>query len=131
MNHKMITYEKFQESLKILSICQEEYHSSIAPASVDNILFPRHSGFQNDVKILLEYFYQEKGIYNKALYKPWLPSSEIYSQWKLQNYINFIRSERDKLFPNNYRKKSRKFISHLGYYRSSLLEQYQKDIYGK
>ena len=32
----MITNEQFQESLKMLSIMQEKYHTSKAPASVVN-----------------------------------------------------------------------------------------------
>ena len=55
----------------------------------------------------------------------------IYIQWKLQDYVKFIRTKRDEMFPNDYKKKSRKFISHFGYYRSTLLSQYEKDLYGK
>ena len=55
----------------------------------------------------------------------------IYIPWKLQDYVKFIRSKRDEMFPNDYKKKSRKFISRYPYVRSTLLSQYEKDLYGK
>ena len=55
----------------------------------------------------------------------------IYIQWKLQDYVKFIRTKRDEMFQNDYKKKSRKFISHFGYCRSTLLSQYEKDLYAK
>ncbi len=131
----MITYKQFEESLKILSICQEEYHTSEAPASVENILFPRQS-FKGDAKILLKYFYQEEGDNKTKPYREHnsklIPNiTPIYIPWKLQDYVKFIRSKRDEMFPNDYKKKSRKFISRYPYVRSTLLSQYEKDLYGK
>lgn len=131
----MITYKQFEESLKILSICQEEYHNSEAPASVDNILFPRQS-FKGDAKILLKYFYQLKGDTKTQPYRGYNPNiipnmTQIYIPWKLQDYVKFIRAKRDEMFPNDYKKKSRKFISRYPYKRSTLLSQYEKDLYGK
>ena len=131
----MITYKQFEESLKILSICQEEYHTSEAPASVENILFPRQS-FKGDAKILLKYFYQEEGDNKTKPYRGYNPNiipnmTQIYITWKLQDYVKFIRAKRDEMFPNDYKKKSRKFISRYPYVRSTLLSQYEKDLYGK
>lgn len=137
----MIKYKQFEESLKILSICQEEYHTSEAPASVENILFPRQS-FTGEAKTLLKYFYQVKGDIKEILYLP-LSDDEFskalsnninlfnkaITPWKLQDYVKFIRAKRDEMFPNDYKKKSRKFISR--YVRSTLLEQYEKDLYAK
>ena len=131
----MITQKQFKESLKILSICQEKYHTSEAPASVENILFPRQS-FKSDAKILLKYFYQEEGDnktkpyreHNSKLISNMVP---IYIPWKLQDYVKFIRTKRDEMFQNDYKKKSRKFISRYPYVRSTLLSQYEKDLYGR
>ena len=129
----MITYKQFEESLKILSICQEEYHTSEAPASVEKIIFPKHS-LTNEAKTLLKYFYQLKGDNKTKPYREHnsklIPNmTPIYIPWKLQDYIKFIRSKRDEMFPNDYRKKSRKFISRYPYVRSTLLSQYEKELY--
>ena len=129
----MITQKQFEESLKILSICQETYDTKEAPANVERIIFPRKE-FIGDAKILLKYFYQEEGD-NKT--KPYpehnsklIPNMTlVYIPWKLQDYVKFIRTKRDEMFPNNYKKKSRKFISY--YKRSTLLEQYEKELYAK
>ena len=131
----MITQKQFEESLKILSYCQEIYDTQKAPANVERIIFPRKE-FIGDAKILLKYFYQEEGDnktkpyreHNSKLIPNMVP---IYIPWKLQDYVKFIRTKRDEMFPNDYKKKSRKFISHFGYYRSTLLSQYEKDLYGK
>ena len=42
----------------------------------------------------------------------------------LQHYVNFVREVRDSIFPNDYKKKSRKFISHYPMKRSSTLEDF-------
>ena len=55
----MITQKQFEESLKILSICQETYDTKEAPANVERIIFPRKE-FIGDAKILLKYFYQDE-----------------------------------------------------------------------
>lgn len=131
----MITQKQFKESLKILSICQETYDTKEAPANIERIILPRQR-FKGDAKILLKYFYQEEGDnknkpyreHNSKLIPNMVP---IYIPWKLQDYVKFIRTKRDEMFPNDYKKKSRKFISHFGYYRSTLLSQYEKDLYAK
>lgn len=46
------------------------------------------------------------------------------SQIKLQHYVKFVREVRDSIFPNDYNKKSRKFISHYQMKRSSTLEDF-------
>ena len=131
----MITQKQFEESLKILSIRQETYDTKEAPANVDRIIFPRKA-FIGDAKILLKYFYQEEGDSETKPYREHnsklIPNMTlVYIPWKLQDYVKFIRAKRDEMFPNDYKKKSRKFISHFGYYRSTLLSQYEKDLYGK
>ena len=124
----MITNEQFNNALKKLCI-QDSYDSEQYPASVEKILFPKHS-LINEAKLLFKYFYQEKGRYK-------VKEKKIFSQicsgtlesWKLQDYVKFIRTKRDEMFPNDYKKKSRKFISY--YKRSTLLSQYEKELYGK
>ena len=123
----MITQKQFEESLKILSIRKGTYDTKEAPANVDRIIFPRKE-LIGDAKILLKYFYQENRdmkIYNKSKF------IKGKTPWKLQDYVKFIRKHRDILLPNDYKKKSRKFISHFGYVRSLLLSKYEKDLYGK
>ena len=124
----MVTKEQFNNALKKLCI-QDSYDSEARPASVEKILFSKYS-LTNDTKLLLKYFYQVKGRYK-------VKEEKIFSQicsgtlepWKLQDYVKFIRTKRDEMFPNDYKKKSRKFISR--YKRSTLLSQYEKDLYGK
>ena len=43
---------------------------------------------------------------------------------KLQEYVTFIRSERSKVAPNNYKIKPRKFISNAMFSRSSTIQDY-------
>ena len=130
----MITNEQFNNALKKLCI-QDSYDSEKYPASVDRIIFPRSSNLQDKAKLLLQYFYQIKGISKptKIMMIIDIISIETHSFtfWKLQDYVKFIRTKRDEMFPNDYKKKSRKFISHFGYYRSTLLSQYEKDLYAK
>lgn len=128
----MATDEQFNNALKKLCI-QDSYDSEKYPASVDRIIFPRHSSLQNEAKTLLKYFYQVKGISKPTKIIMLIDNISIethsFTFWKLQDYVKFIRTKRDEMFPNNYKKKSRKFISHFGYYRSTLLSQYEKDLY--
>ena len=128
----MITNEQFNNALKKLCI-QDSYDSEKYPASVDRIIFPRHSSLQNEAKTLLKYFYQVKGISKPTKIIMLIDNISIethsFTFWKLQDYVKFIRTKRDEMFPNNYKKKSRKFISR--YVRSTLLEQYEKDLYAK
>ena len=131
----MVTNEQFNNALKKLCI-QDSYDSEQYPASVDRIIFTRHSSLKNEAKTLLKYFYQLKGDnkaqpyrgHNQNIIQNMVP---IYIQWKLQDYVKFIRSKRDEMFQNDYKKKSRKFISRYPYVRSTLLSQYEKDLYGK
>ena len=124
----MVTNQQFNDTLKQLCI-QDSYDSEQYPSSVEKILFPKHS-LTHEAKTLLQYFYQVKGRYK-------VKEEKIFSQicsgtiepWKLQDYVKFIRAKRDELFPNNYKKKSRKFISY--YKRSTLLSQYEKDLYAR
>lgn len=123
----MITNEQFNNALKQLCI-QESYDSEEYPASVDRIIFPKYS-LTNEAKTLLKYFYQVKYDNKNTMFIEWAIPSTIYIPWKLQDYVKFIRAKRDEMFPNDYKKKSRKFISR--YVRSTLLEQYEKDLYAK
>ena len=128
----MITNEQFNNALKKLCI-QDSYDSEKYPASVDRILFPKYS-LTNKAKTLLKYFYQLKGDTKTQPYREHnsklIPNMTlVYIPWKLQDYVKFIRTKRDEMFPNDYKKKSRKFISY--YKRSTLLSQYEKDLYGK
>ena len=124
----MITQQQFNNALKKLCI-QDSYDSEKYPASVEKILFPKHS-LTNEAKLLFKYFYQVKGRYK-------VKEEKIFSQicsvtlepWKLQDYVKLIRAKRNEMFPNNYKKKSRKFISY--YKRSTLLSQYEKELYEK
>ena len=130
----MVTNEQFNNALKKLCI-QDSYDSEQYPASVEKILFPKYS-LTNEAKLLLQYFYQLKGDTKTQPYRGYNPNiipnmTQIYIQWKLQDYVKFIRSKRDEMFPNDYKKKSRKFISRYPYVRSTLLSQYEKDLYGK
>ena len=50
----MITNEQFNNALKKLCI-QDSYNSEQYPASVEKILFPKHS-LTNEAKLLLKYF---------------------------------------------------------------------------
>ncbi len=126
----MITNEQFNNALKKLCI-QDSYDSETRPASVDRIIFPRHSSLQNEAKTLLKYFYQVKGISKPTKIIMLIDNISIethsFTFWKFQDYVKFIRTKRDEMFPNNYKKKSRKFISR--YVRSTLLEKYEKDLY--
>lgn len=130
----MATDEQFNNALKKLCI-QDSYDSETRPASVDRIIFPRHSSLQNEAKTLLKYFYQVKGISKPTKIIMLIDNISIethsFTFWKLQNYVKFIRTKRDEMFPNNYKNKSRKFISRYPYVRSTLLEQYEKDLYAK
>lgn len=126
----MITNEQFNNALKKLCI-QDSYDSEKRPASVEKIIFPKHS-LTNEAKLLLQYFYQLKSYYKTQPYREHnsklIPNMvPIYIPWKLQDYVKFIRTKRDEMFPNDYKKKSRKFISY--YKRSTLLSQYEKDLY--
>ena len=127
----MATDEQFNNALKKLCI-QDSYDSEQYPASVEKILFPKYS-LTNEAKTLLKYFYQVKGISKPTKIIMLIDNINIethsFTFWKLQDYVKFIRTKRDEMFPNNYKKKSRKFISR--YVRSTLLEQYEKDLYAK
>ncbi len=125
----MITNEQFNNALKQLCI-QDSYDQEQYPASVEKILFPKYS-LTNEAKTLLKYFYQEKGDNKNTMFIEWAIQSTIYIPWKLQDYVKFIRAKRDEMFQNDYKKKSRKFISRYPYVRSTLLSQYEKDLYGK
>lgn len=126
----MITDEQFNNALKNLCTKQYSYMSEQYPASVENILFPKRY-YEDEAKTLLKYFYQVKYDNKNTMFIEWAIPSTIYIPWKLQDYVKFIRTKRDEMFPNNYKKKSRKFISRYPYVRSTLLSQYEKDLYGK
>ena len=104
---KQIQLKQFLLSIEYQSI-QGNYDSIKYPASVDRIIT---SGSKDCRKLILNYFIQES-------------EEKDISQIKLQHYVNFVREIRNSIFPNNYNKKSRKFISHYPFRRSSTLENF-------
>ena len=102
-----ISEKQFLLAIKYQSI-RESYDSIEYPASVDRIIT---SGNKDCRKLILNYFIQQS-------------DEKDISQIKLQHYVNFVREIRDSIFPNNYKKKSRKFISHYPMKRSSTLENF-------
>ena len=104
---KPIPLKQFLLAIEYQSI-RESYDSMKYPASVDRIIT---SGSKERRKLILNYFIQES-------------DEKDISQIKLQHYVNFVREVRDSIFPNDYNKKSRKFISHYPMKRSSTLEDF-------
>ena len=104
---KPITLKQFLLAIEHQSI-RESYDSITNPASVDRIIT---SGSKERRKLILNYFIQES-------------EEKDISQIKLQHYVKFVREVRDSIFPNDYKKKSRKFISHYPMKRSSTLEDF-------
>jgi len=108
---KQIPLKKFLLAIEHQSI-RESYDSITNPASVDRIIT---SGSKERRKLILNYFIQES-------------EEKDISQIKLQHYVKFVREVRDSIFPNDYNKKSRKFISHYPMKRSSTLEDFIDDM---
>lgn len=104
---KQITLKQFILAIEYQSI-QDKYDSIKYPASVDRIIT---SWSKERRKLILNYFIQES-------------EEKDISQIKLQHYVKFVREVRDSIFPNDYNKKSRKFISHYQMKRSSTLEDF-------
>lgn len=104
---KPIPLKKFLLAIEHQSI-RESYDSITNPASVDRIIT---SGYKDCRKLILNYFIQQS-------------DEKDISQIKLQHYVKFVREVRDSIFPNDYKKKSRKFISHYPMKRSSTLEDF-------
>lgn len=104
---KQIPLKKFLLAIEYQSI-QDQYDSIKYPASVDRIIT---SGSKDCRKLILNYFIQQS-------------DEKDISQIKLQHYVKFVRKVRDSIFPNDYNKKSRKFISHYPMKRSSTLEDF-------
>lgn len=102
-----ISKKEFIMAINYQSI-RESYDSIKNPASVDRIIT---SGSKDCRIIILNYFIQQS-------------EEKDTSKIKLQHYVNFVREVRDNIYPNNYRKKSRKFISHFPFRRSSTLEDF-------
>ena len=108
---KPIPLKQFLLAIEHQSI-RESYDSITNPASVDRIIT---SGSKQCRVDILNYFIQES-------------DEKDISQIKLQHYVKFVREVRDSIFPNNYKKKSRKFISHYPHVRSSTLENFINDM---
>ena len=104
---KAISLKQLLLAIEYQSI-QDSYDSIKYPASVDRIIT---SGNKDCRKLILNYFIQQS-------------DEKDISQIKLQHYVNFVREIRDSIFPNDYKKKSRKFISHYPMKRSSTLEDF-------
>lgn len=104
---KPIPLKQFILAIEHQSI-RESYDSITNPASVDRIITSGSKQCRIDI---LNYFIQES-------------DEKDISQIKLKHYVNFVRESRDSIFPNDYKKKSRKFISHYPMKRSSTLENF-------
>ena len=104
---KAISLKQFLLAIEYQSI-QDNYDSIANPASVDRIITSGSKQCRIDI---LNYFIQES-------------EEKDISQIKLQHYVKFVREVRDSIFPNNYKKKSRKFISQYPMKRSSTLEDF-------
>ena len=104
---KQIPLKKFLLAIEHQSI-RESYDSITNPASVDRIIT---SGSKQCRIYILNYFIQQS-------------DEKDISQIKLQHYVKFVREVRDSIFPNDYKKKSRKFISNYPHVRSSTLENF-------
>ena len=104
---KPIKLKQFLLAIEHQSI-RESYDSIKYPASVDRIIT---SGSKEHRKLILNYFIQQS-------------DEKDISQIKLKHYVTFVREARDSIFPNDYKKKSRKFISHYPMKRSSTLEDF-------
>ena len=103
---KPITLKQFLLAIEYQSIQSND--SIKYPASVDKIIT---SGSKERRKLILNYFIQES-------------EEKDISQIKLQYYVKFVREVRNSIFPNDYNKKSRKFIYHYPMKRSSTLEDF-------
>lgn len=105
---KQIPLKQFLLAIEYQSIQDNNYDSIANPASVDRIITSGSKQCRIDI---LNYFIQES-------------EEKDISQIKLQHYVKFVREVRDSIFPNDYKKKSRKFISHYPMKRSSTLEDF-------
>ena len=105
---KAISLKQFLLAIEYQSIQCHDYDSITNPASVDRIITSGSKQCRIDI---LNYFIQES-------------EEKDISQIKLQHYVKFVREVRDSIFPNDYKKKSRKFISHYPMKRSSTLEDF-------
>lgn len=107
----MVTYELFKEAMLRLCVNQESYDSRDLPANVSRILFPttRHL---KDANTVFEYFKVKKGT-NTYVSGEWSLPIIWKNETTMLEYVRFVRSYRDKFFPNKYKKHNNKFISRL------------------
>ena len=91
------------------------YNTEKYPASVEHIIHLFGLKLKDEQNLLFDYFLQEER------------TTRRLKEIKLQEYVNFIRDERNKLYSNNYKVKigKRKFMSSNGMFtRSSNLQDY-------
>lgn len=103
--------EQFEQNLRDLCL-HKSYNNEKYPGSVENIILTdRCTCLVKQMDILSYFLYYHQNFRN-------------LEDIKLQEYVVFIRSERTRLFPNNYSIKPRKFISNQFFKRSSTLADY-------
>lgn len=103
--------EQFEQNLRDLCL-HKSYNTEAHPGSVENIILTdRSTCLVKQMDILAYFLYYNQNFRN-------------LEDIKLKEYVNFIRRERNKLFPNNYSNKPRKFISNQFFKRSSTIDDY-------
>lgn len=90
------------------------YNTEKYPASIEHIIHLFGLKLKDEQNLLFDYFLQEER------------TTRRLKEIKLQEYVNFIRDERNKLYPNSYKVKiARKFMSSSGRFkRGSTLQEY-------
>ncbi len=109
----LATYNKEQFEQNLRDLClHKSYNTETYPGSVENIILTdRNICLVKQMDILSYFLYYNQNFRN-------------LKDIKLKEYVNFIRRERNRLFPNSYSNKPRKFISNQFFVRSSTLDDY-------
>ena len=103
--------KQFEQNLRDLCL-HKSYNTETNPGSVENIILTdRNICLVKQMDVLSYFLYYHQNFRN-------------LEDIKLQEYVTFIRSERTRLFPNNYKIKPRKFISNQFFKRSSTIDDY-------
>ena len=103
--------EQFEQNLRELCL-HKSYNNEKQPGSVENIILTDRNKYLAKQMDLLSYF-----LYHFQNFRN-------LEDIKLLEYVCFIRNERNKMFPNNYRVAPRKYISNTMFKRSSTLQDY-------
>lgn len=102
-----ITYKQFQDYLSKQCLYHPGHNTTQMPASVAQILFTGNP--ENQRKLVIYYIKNYEGL-------------------TIFDYVKFIRAERNKLFPNNYKVFGNKFISGYGIYKKMSIAKYLLQI---